>query len=876
MYKFTDLLATLPRFRQTRLVHNSYGLWIMWEDRAQESVFNILRDFGGIPLAEEKNQTLWVFLTNNIFNALARVHLLLSLESEKMTYVVIPGNFLVSRELEISMSFPMQIKQFEFSEQIGKHHILINSACNDTVNAFPGLSCSRSQVFDGMPSSWSEFKADTGLEYASNQRWYVFLRPLGHMSDKDSVHQWRDYWQLIQKVIKEVGCTFLYDEKHWIVLINISNIVQLRALCQNILKQISYYIPEKDIHWPLAFACMPQRGLPFHVSILDRINFRWENFIPDVFYLHYKDAFLLREEFRLTAGFGNHELESISSWCQVALTEEGGNQAEHLNVILPETLYLTGGNFCFYCGLQTHSAANCPSRQLAFPTNKYRDKLHSISTETLMESINNLRSYLEDKNIEMAYADLLESNNMDSTIIKYLLECTSAHQLRMFEFVAASNAKSWPQIFETPTDHGAGLNTLGKYYKNFINGENAAIAEELKSLTNSRAQNPDPFCVVGFMAVEEVDFTKATRYFDEACKRSVAPATVSYVLFLQARVLEIENDFRHAISFYKRISSLNPDWLEPQYRIAVCFVKLGFAFQAIDMFKHIVRNNAYFFTRLLLDPEIERGRTSIFDFLGEEWNNISLSADAIEIEIDTFRTYIKETFEEESAFYIFAIGDIDRIMQLYVLHNYLSLREVIGSFANLKQETELCVAKEVKRIRRNIGIYLEALHEVRKEAAWFPFPRMLLEFNSQFNQCVESLKWIGDNPIMKQGNHLGAQQHSRKIEENIRKLRRSLITLKIVRDASLFGVLLGKRFIIYEVFFLLLALIGLPLAMYFVGDIFGDKVSSYIKDNQWEFQKGLVIILSVLALILSALGSTLSFERVKEKLFKEPDEEDNK
>ena len=100
-------------------------------------------------------------------------------------------------------------------------------------------------------------------------------------------------------------------------------------------------------------------------------------------------------------------------------------------------------------------------------------------------------------------------------------------------------------------------------------------------------------------------------------------------------------------------------------------------------------------------------------------------------------------------------------------------------------------------------------------------------------------------------------------------LKKRLRFLRTVRDSTLFGLTMFRTFIWIEVVGLLLCFLGVP-AIVFFGDKIGLGWLKYlIGENQWAIQKVLVIIITILAIGIGSLRTTLVFDRKREKLLEE-------
>jgi len=85
--------------------------------------------------------------------------------------------------------------------------------------------------------------------------------------------------------------------------------------------------------------------------------------------------------------------------------------------------------------------------------------------------------------------------------------------------------------------------------------------------------------------------------------------------------------------------------------------------------------------------------------------------------------------------------------------------------------------------------------------------------------------------------------------------------------------MLGKNFMWMELASLGLALVTVPAFIYFTRGMEGNWMVDLVVKQKWDFQKGLVLILSILAMAVAALRTAISFERKKNELFEQKEEE---
>ncbi len=107
-------------------------------------------------------------------------------------------------------------------------------------------------------------------------------------------------------------------------------------------------------------------------------------------------------------------------------------------------------------------------------------------------------------------------------------------------------------------------------------------------------------------------------------------------------------------------------------------------------------------------------------------------------------------------------------------------------------------------------------------------------------------------------------------------MKKRLKFLRTVRDGTLFGLTMTRTFLWVEITGLLICFLGVPAIVLF-GEKFGMGWLKYlIGENQWSIQKVLVVIVTILAIGLAALRSTLVFDRKREKLLEQAREQREK
>ena len=131
------------------------------------------------------------------------------------------------------------------------------------------------------------------------------------------------------------------------------------------------------------------------------------------------------------------------------------------------------------------------------------------------------------------------------------------------------------------------------------------------------------------------------------------------------------------------------------------------------------------------------------------------------------------------------------------------------------------------------------------------------------------IKWVREQHFQLAENFRRSRDFFEQVENKLDRLDSRLVTLKIVRDSTLFMLILGKGFMWLEIIGLGLALLLVPLGIYMANKMGTGWISEVVTSQTWALQKGLVIVLSIVALTVSTLRTALVFDKKKAKLFEE-------
>ncbi|TDT89955.1 hypothetical protein EDC59_103254 [Pseudodesulfovibrio indicus] len=871
------LLDNLPEISQSRLVASGFGVWLAWRGDLNNTVTNTLQEYGALCVAKDTDQGLWYCNTTEVFRAIARLQVWARVNPMPVFCQIVPLTFLVGYDLSHSVSLSVELDRQKVASPTA-FEVVVHPKLKDEVHTVHGLTTESAGPMEGLANvEWLRLVADQGLDYESTRRWYFIIKPLGKMSDKESILGWRDFSADIIEVLQRLGLKYISDIKEGAILLPLDNFRLLWTFCTEMMNLIRRNKEAADKkYWPVVMVATPQANLPFSSDLPRKVGLDWNRMTPDFPHVRFMDGFLLNPWFRMNeARFGTSQI-NLDSWCTLALRDgEEGMDYGTLQVPMPNALAgAEGAVECFYCGLKNHPPSQCPSKRLSAPQPQIWHLLAKTNLDDLASGFAGLDSEISEGNFRADIQRVMEERkDAKSLTARAVFEINASVQLRTLKLVWRSRNKEWDDGFKQLAPQE------GEYIWEALEAlEQGQMEDAERLLKEAQAKYPrsyQPQSLWGYWYLEQGDLSQAMFHWQEAERMSYTPLQQATMAMLQARLMEVEGNLKDAVNTYKRVNTVAPTWVQPVYRQAVCMVKMGFTGQAMDILFDLISRDPNIFNRILLDPELERGRVQLMGALWEKWNQAETTAEDIREEVNSLTEDIAKRFDEGHPYFETANEELDRLKNLSLTSNYVAYQQMLKGTERFQTALSAEVKREVKRINANIEYLSDRLREIQREAAWFPFPRLLLEFNREFNFCVDKINWIRTQHLNDADNFRKSLKFVDEIEEHIHSLQGRLVTLRIVRDSTLFTLMLGRNFIWLELVGLGLLLVGLPALIYFTKDIQGNYILDMIKDanQRWEISKGLVIILSILCLAVASVKSALSFDRRKRELFEQIDDE---
>ncbi len=864
MAVFSDLLAKLPKSTETRMSAQGYVLWFSWQNDLDPVINQTLQNYGGMFIEKDFEQSAWFFFNKDVFLALARLSVWAKFNPLTASVQLMMGRLQFGLRQEISISIDSKLEEQEMFP--GKSfEVEIHSKAMEGDTNFAGITFVKSPLKQGMAiAEWFTIDADTRLPYTSSQGWYGIWRPLGNQLDPAYQKAWPHMQQVLIDSLKEHKLKFVMQDNF--IMFSIDNLLLMRAWLREVLRRVDEVKNlSNEKFWPFLTVIIDRKGMNFNGDLYKKVGLQWTRLSPDNPYMSYRTAYLLGDGFKVQDIRFSNNHTSMDAWCTVALGEvAAGSPAIHL--VMAAQLLASDDPPCFFCGINTHKNQDCPTlglKAFACDTATSGSNMDIDAMNTAFREI--AKSAGSDDSIP--YAQILASNDDRAEILKAIFDVNFYSQVRSMPHMWLTkglNLGKFREEIELERDDHMVWDVFDKFMK--LGGTTAApLIVDLQELISRNPREMRLRTLQGFMHLYMGDYPKAQAAFKEAATLTGVPALQAWNEYLQARIAEVREEYLDSIAQYGQIQRIMPQWKSIDYRRIVCKVKMGFVEQELSSIGKLVMDDMYYFNRFLLDPELGRGRLMILTHLYPIWRDAEQRAEIEAKKASLLNEKAGLWFPPVHPSYMLMQSMLQDLMQVAGTKNYITFLEVIRQRPLLEKKIEEVIQRQVEDLQGRYKFYLSELQNVRDEAAWFPFPKLLKDFSDEFNQAASMLNWAFASNFHEAHNFQQAQKTMTELEELLRSLKKRLKTLRAMRDGTLFTMTFIKTFIWIAGISLLISFVTVPSIV-----LFGDSVGlGWLRDilatQQWEIQKVLVGIILIVSFGLAMLRSTVTFERQRDK-----------
>ena len=868
MARLADLLAHLPKSNEVHMSAAGHALWITWGQELDPAVPQTLQNYGGMYIAGEHDQSLWFFFSTDVFLALARLSVWARFQSIPVTIVHMPAKLLLGVKREINLSIDSSLGLQEVLSGDGLE-IWVHSKTHDKDFNLPGITFEVKAPKQGLArAEWATIEADPRLPYTSTHGWYAVVHPLGSPLDKSFQAGWDYMYPVLDGILQTFKLRSIVHENF--VMIAVDNLRLLRDFLREYLGTVAgIKANQRENYWPCVLVIIDRKSLNFNNDLFNKVGLQWDRLMPDFPYLSYRNAYLLGAGFIIQDLRFSNSQNGMEGWCNVVL-DESGAQTQSITLLMPGHLSSGEHNCCFFCGMPSHPPHQCPTLHMERTEENVWWNLTCMGLDDINANFRTIENTLSAKGLE-GFEELLAEEAPTRKLLEAIFAINVNCQIRQVPHIWLTRGRDFVKnrdaIQPVPKDDSPSWELLEK-----IRDLDLEEANKLdRSITGIIERNPRDGrvrTVMGFLRVLKND-EQAGLSFRDAAGATTSTALQGWNEFLQARWLEVQGSYSEAIELYDQLQRVLPTWHELAYRQLVCKVKMGFAEQILGPLHELIAREPDFFNRCLIDPELGRGQLLILTSLYQLWERRKTEMETERAHLETLAQQIGDWFPKGHPVHPHLNTELTELQTLSDINNYASFLQVIERRPALEKEVNDNIQREIEELQNRFKHYLTLLQEIRDEASWFPFPKILREFSKEFNEAAGIINWAFASNFYEVDNYTRAENTTKQLDELLRSLKKRLKFLRLVRDSTLFTLTLGRTFFWIEIIGLIICFVGVPGVVLY-GEYMGlGWLKGILSSQQWEIQKVLVIVVSLLALGLAALRSTVIFDRKRDALIEE-------
>ncbi|MDR3357798.1 MAG: hypothetical protein LBN96_02855 [Desulfovibrio sp.] len=877
MARLSSLLSRLPEVTDIHMSTMGHVLWVCRQEGCSSALYQTLLNYGGMQIGAEDDQSLWFFFTDDVFLALARLSIWGNFNPLPACIELFPSRlqFDSRRTAGLDMDSSLREQEILANEQF---EVFIHPKSREGKRGLPGIDFEPVPGHPGMtPVDWAAIKADARMPYASSQAWFVVIHPLGNPLDKGFQAGWDAMFKRIGLILEARKMKSIVHENF--LMVAVDNLLMLRVFLRDYLRCATRKNLEPDGYWPCVCVTADRKNLNFNVDLPKKIGLQWDHLMPDFPYISYRNAYLLGEGFIVKDLKYSGEQASMDSWCNV-LPDDQETGEDGIPLLMAGRLTADSGTDgkaapgCFYCGIRSHAARECPTRVCAPMRPDIWKKLGTIDLDEINEGFRRMEEALS-KSGCAGYERLLAGGGAAALLTEAVLAGSPLSQLRHVERYWLTRMHE-TGVNERPQRDDSPCWRILKSLSTASPEEFPELEKQLAEAVLRQQRDSRLRMLQGFLHVEKNDPVRAAAAFREAASLTPIPAFQAWSEYLQGRLAEEWGHYSRAIEQYDQVLRVMPSWQDARYRGLVCRVKMGFADQVLEQVAALVQEEPLWFNRFLTDPALERGQLQILAALYGLWAKARQNAEAERLSINALEERLKRWFAEEHPTRALMEEKLRALGALCAVRNYMAFLQVREDRKSLETELDEKIREEVEDLRGQYKNYLTALQGIRDEASWFPFPGALREFSAEFNECAGIINRAYACNFSEAEPFRAVQAAAARMTKLLRSLKRRLQSLRMVRDATLFCLIMAKTFVVLEIIGLTLCFIGVPVVVYFGDSLSLGWLKEILEENQWSIQKVLIAVVSITSIGFAALRSTLTFERRRKKLLEKAREQREK
>ena len=864
MQVIQSILNTQAKVSTKVLATDGLCVWICWSKGFEPKVAAMLEESGGLEIANTSSQSLWFFFNVEVtLYALAKIDIWGKQFSTGVTVFTFPGKLVVGPDRVLTVEIESEFTNMTTGNPQSIVYIFTHPALWPYATSLPGISFYDMTILEKQGLfGWKMITADRRLPFSAEHGWFAFLHPVGNPLDKNYQKGWGKIFTNIEPLLE--SAKLKYSLQSGFLSVSISTVQQLRSWVEQILIIFDdIHEHHQDIYWPCLSIIMDRNNFNFTPDLYEKLDIDWDSLSPNRPYLNYKNAFLLGKQFSIHDRHYSSQPTDLEVLCTVTL------KALDSSLPIPNPLIAkvlaTSHISCFYCGSSGHPAESCPTKQLKLVYPDFWKNLNYLDFGEINASYRTIDAEVNGKGMD-AFTSMLAEDDAVSRLLRATFAINASCQLPNVSRIWQITTRDMEEIPDKPNAQKEPAWAILKRLTQPAQDLNA-IDRDCMNQIGKNPKNWHLHCLYGFISMERGDFAKSISAWRDAESICTTTAHQAWIKFLIARLKEVQGFHSEAFELYKYAKKLLPNWKDLDYRIHVCQVKMGFGQGVSKIFAAQIEENPEFFHKFIIDPELARGHTQILVHILPVWRNAHNLFTVDRIALEELLQTLTEWFEETDNPMIYYGAKIRKLLGFGDIKNYLLFLE----FAEFKPkfETDLIriINQEISALKQDYEKCLSQVEIIRDEMNWFYFQRALADFNSTFNECARILNWAFVSNFNDVAIYKEAREQLPELQEYVAKLKGKLNRLRMVRDVTLFFLLMLRTFFITASI-----LVSLSVILVFVVLFYGVELGlpawtqGIIKSNFWELMRIVLSITLMLSLGLASLKTTVLFDKKRNKL----------
>ncbi|MGD9162728.1 MAG: adenylate/guanylate cyclase domain-containing protein [Desulfobacteraceae bacterium] len=687
---------------------------------------------------------------------------------------------------------------------------------------------------------------DSRIELDPTMKTLIHLRPVFNLGSKRFENNWN-------KVIAEKSRFWSANTVEKEQINNdrsISLIVRRTGIAWEIAKHVTAHLQtnmgqEANLCLPLQIIIDTGAFLRAGRVSLNSLNVDWNRIEPGEVYISETAYHLLNKE-----GVSNINLKSGKGYGGYFMVSQSKDSRTTDNFFRYQHALISGDHTpCFYCGNQSHSTMNCPSKMITELTG-YVEKLGYMT----LENINSIfLSYLQVAQNDLSNIESMNKNSPVYAAHNAFYELKSTYQLRLFRTIWNTKEDHWNRIrISAEENDRGGLLWIG------LDCLRVSNLEQVESIINGeiKKKNTDykVYCLAGLMYIERNQLRAASSMLKKALDLAVRTPEKIYIIFLRYRIHTLLNESSKAREMLRKILKLSPHCTEATYLDIVSKFSNRNMSSAVDQLIKLIRKNRDYYIISLIDPDLSDYHKKISENLDYLLIDARDKAHKLLPNAKEEVAELEKIMGKDAEEIIEANTQISKMEQSIQSNSYFGYLDVIHYSEDIfNLGNRIVKGREVKlaRIENQIKDLIE---RCRNYIQVLPYAFMI-------RPAIQKLRIIENSvdSTREKIKHQGAKEFKDTLNM-LKDYSAELITLeqKLIRkdaQAQFLGFLIKflKKNLFFQSANLLIGLILPPILIHYLNLMIPELKLS--ESGMWHYQKILMILGGLTGIILSSLTS---------------------